>query len=255
MDWVNLKADVNVWLNKHYTSGRGGARLRYIVLHHNAGINMSTRDCYNAWQKREASAHYQVEKDGTIGQLVHDSDTAWHAGNLTANRESIGIEHANISGAPAWDISEATIDAGAHLTAALCRAYGLGLPVWGKNVFPHSNFSSTACPFAIRDRYRNKYMSLAANYYNDLSTTKIITVDGSTYEMKCDYLIFENDGALYVHNVWANTYWLIPNVAALNDWLTVHKRIGARIHYWSQYSASKSNIAGNLSAFGALVKG
>ena len=41
------------------------------------------------------AAHYQVEDDGTIGQLVWDSNTAWHASNWDANCRSIGVEHAN----------------------------------------------------------------------------------------------------------------------------------------------------------------
>jgi hypothetical protein len=33
-------------------------------------------DVWNWWQTRKASAHYQVESSGRIGQLVWDRDTA-----------------------------------------------------------------------------------------------------------------------------------------------------------------------------------
>ena len=61
-----------------------------------------------------------------------------------------------------------TLDAGAHLTAALCRGYGLGRPQWRVNVFPHSDFYSTECPASLRDTYANEYIDKAQQYYDDL---------------------------------------------------------------------------------------
>lgn len=136
------------------------------MLHHNAGVRMSTRDCWNTWQSRQASAHYQVEADGKVGQLVHDWDTAWHAGTWDANCRSIGIEHANVSGAPSWGVGGKTVESGAHLVAALCVAYGLGRPQWGVNVFPHSRFSATACPFQLAGALRADYMRRAQGWYD-----------------------------------------------------------------------------------------
>ena len=114
--WVNVEADVNKIMQKHFTPGRT-AKINKIVIHHNAG-NLTTEDCYRAWQTREASAHYQVEITGRIGQLVWDENTAWHATGANAN--GIGIEHANNKMGPYWTISDATLENGAHLVAALC---------------------------------------------------------------------------------------------------------------------------------------
>lgn len=166
-NWDTLQADTNLIMNKHYTAGRRGNHIKFIVLHHNGG-NLSIQGCYDAWQTREASAHYQVQADGVIGQLVHDKDTAWHANNLTANLQSIGIEHADDNTNP-WHISDATLDNGAHLVAALCKAYGLGAPTWGVNVFPHSHFSSTACPASLQDSQRDEYMQRAQAYYTQMT--------------------------------------------------------------------------------------
>ena len=104
MDFQTLEPDLYCLMNKHYTPGRPGP-IKYLVIHHNAGVGLSTADCYRIWQDREASAHYQVEVDGTIGQLVNDWDTAWHAGDAAANRWSIGIEHANTGGAAEYCLS------------------------------------------------------------------------------------------------------------------------------------------------------
>lgn len=165
MDWNNLKADVNKILTKHFTSGRGGKKINKIVVHYNAG-DLTVEGCYSVWQTRQASAHYQVESNGRIGQLVWDADTAWHCGNFSQNQQSIGIEHANKSGGT---ITETCLDAGAHLVAALCKYYGLGRPEWLKNVFPHKYFASTSCPGQIYGTQKDAYIKRAQQWYDSMT--------------------------------------------------------------------------------------
>lgn len=164
MDYHNLIADYNMWID-NYDSGR--AALDRVVVHHNAGVAFSHGAVYSAFSANGTSAHYNVDVHGSVCQYVHDSDTAWHCPGV--NSRSIGIEHANDGGPDSgWNVGEATIDAGAHLTAALCRAYGLGRPEWRVNVFPHSDFYSTACPASLRDTYAGEYIDKAQQYYDDL---------------------------------------------------------------------------------------
>lgn len=162
-NWDKVEADKNVLMNKHFTKGRQGNKVDFIVIHHNGGT-LTTQGCWDVWQKREASAHYQVEADGTIGQLVWDSDTAWHAGNWSANLRSIGIEHANNSRSP-WTVSDATLEEGAHLVASLCKRFNLGEPRWGENVFPHSHFRSTDCPGELQASQQARYMERAQYWW------------------------------------------------------------------------------------------
>ena len=169
-NWKTCTADKVRILTKHFTPGRAGERIRYIVIHHNGGT-LTTDGCYDVWQTRPASAHYQVEKDGTIGQLVWDKDTAWHAANALANRRSIGIEHANEESSTS-KISADTLDSGAHLVASLCHLYGLGRPEWTVNVYPHRHFTSTDCPGHLDGDQREAYMRRAQAYYD--------TPDGET---------------------------------------------------------------------------
>lgn len=164
-DWNALEADVNTILDKHFTKGRGGKKVNKVIVHYNAG-NLSVEGCYSVWQTREASAHYQVEDGGRIGQLVWDSDTAWHAGNFPANQTSIGIEHANRSDGT---ISEACLDAGAHLVAAVCKYFGLGRPEWLKNVFPHKYFAATSCPGQIYGSQKDAYIQRAQKWYDAMT--------------------------------------------------------------------------------------
>ncbi|WP_223848103.1 N-acetylmuramoyl-L-alanine amidase [Bifidobacterium tissieri] len=165
-NWDTLEADVDRILTKHFTSGRAGRKIRMVVVHHNGG-RLDVDGCWQTWQTRQASAHYQVCVDGTIGQLVWDRDTAWHAANGEANRTSIGIEHADETTNP-WHISDATLDNGAHLVAAICKYYGLGRPEWMVNVFPHSHFSSTECPASIAGDQNAAYMQRAQQWYDSM---------------------------------------------------------------------------------------
>lgn len=169
-NWDTLDADVNLILDKHYTPGRDGARINKIILHHNAG-NLTAEQIYGVWQNRQASAHYQVDRNGTISQHVWDSDTAWHAGSWGANTSSIGIEHANSIGADG-PISAKTLEEGAHLVAALCKYYGLGRPTWGVNVFGHRQFSPTACPGHIMGDQNSAYMARAQAWYDTMTENK-----------------------------------------------------------------------------------
>lgn len=162
-NWATAEADVNLIMNKHFTpASRGVGDIDKIVLHHNAG-NLDVQGCWDVWQTREASAHYQVTNSGLIGQLVWDKDIAWHAGN--ANWSSIGIEHANNNFGP-WTISDATLENGAHLVAALCHLYRLGRPTWMVNVFPHSYYMATGCPGEIAGSQLNAYMTRAQYWYD-----------------------------------------------------------------------------------------
>lgn len=163
MDFAGLHADRNRILTKHFTPGRDGRSISSVVLHYNDG-DLSIDGCYDTWLTREASAHYQVQSDGLIGQLVWDGNTAWHAGNWDANCRSIGIEHANRGDS----LTDECIESGAHLVAAICAYYKLGRPQWEVNVFPHNHFSSTDCPGPLREgtSYHDRYMARAAEWYD-----------------------------------------------------------------------------------------
>lgn len=170
-NWNTLEADLNLLMNKHFTKGRQGRSINKIILHHNDG-NLSIQGCWNVWQTRPASAHYQVETSGRIGQLVWDRDTAWHAGNWVANTTSIGIEHADASTHP-YRISDACLENGAHLLAALCHYYKLGRPAWGKNIFGHRDFSATECPASIAGSQHAAYMARAIYWYDQMTSSKV----------------------------------------------------------------------------------
>ncbi|CUK96479.1 N-acetylmuramoyl-L-alanine amidase [Listeria monocytogenes] len=158
----------------HYSSGRSGAKVNKIVIHHMAGTNYDIVP--NIWQTREASAHYGIGKNGEIHAYVDENNTAWHAGNWNANISSVGIEHCNSTGSPNWGINQATIDASARLCADIAKRYGLGKLVVNKNIFPHSYFSATSCPGQLLGKLQE--IADKANAINNGSSTPSAPASG-----------------------------------------------------------------------------
>ncbi len=167
MDWANLVADEGLWLDRHYTEGRGGHAIEGVTVHHMAG-DLSLADCLRVWQAAPTSAHYAVDRDGRVAQMVHDRDTAWACGDWDANCRTISVEHAN-SGSGPWTVHEAAMEAGAHLVAAICLAYGLGRPEWGVNVFPHCHWAQTACPGELWGSQRDGYIERCRMWYDRMA--------------------------------------------------------------------------------------
>lgn len=171
-DWNTLEPDLVHLVGKHFTRGRGGRRIRHVTLHHMAMVG-GVKECVRVWQNRRASAHYCIDQMGEIGQAVWDRDTAWSNANQVSNQESITIEHSN-SGGPSqdWPISNATLESGAHLVAAICRFYELGRPVSGVNVRFHSIESGgkTSCPYHLRPghKYHDSYIARAQYWYDEM---------------------------------------------------------------------------------------
>ena len=68
-----------------------------VVLHTTEGWNGGIPALVK--EGRGASAHYGIERDGTIIQMVNEKDIAWHGGS-TANNWTIGIEVAGFTKRP-----------------------------------------------------------------------------------------------------------------------------------------------------------
>lgn len=85
---------------KYNYSSRHGSKIKYLVVHDTGnrgkGANALSHYKYFSGGNRGASAHYFVDKDGTI-QIIGDSLASWHVGDGKnrygiSNRNSIGIE-------------------------------------------------------------------------------------------------------------------------------------------------------------------
>jgi hypothetical protein len=95
--------------------------------------------------RANVSAHYVVGDKGTVVQCVRHEDVAWHAGNWSYNKHSIGIEHGG------WADKRATwtskkIKASAKLAAYCCRRHKI--PVDRQHIVEHNRVPGTDhyCP-------------------------------------------------------------------------------------------------------------
>lgn len=179
-NFYDLESDEVRLMNKHFTPGRNGQRVQCVVIHHNAGV-LSIKQIWDVWQTRQASAHFQTESGGRIGQLVWDRDCAWHAANSWINQTSIGIEVSNSAGPNQdWPITDTAVIQAARLAAAVCWHFKLGRPVAGKNVRWHREFTGTSCPYHLAPggKYHRRFMDEAHRFY-DLMAAGKVNPDGS----------------------------------------------------------------------------
>ena len=90
-----------------------------------------------------ASAHYFIDRDGTLRQSVSEGDTAWHAGHWGTNLCSVGIEV--VSGGS--DFTEAQVEMLSQLVAEIRSRCGIG----AENVIRHYDVTGKLCPASYVD--------------------------------------------------------------------------------------------------------
>ncbi|MCP3103122.1 N-acetylmuramoyl-L-alanine amidase [Myxococcus sp. K15C18031901] len=120
---------------------REGTDIDTIVLHHTASNDGKADLSWMRNPKSEVSAHYMVDRDGKIYQLVGDDKRAWHAGKselhgvpTDVNARSIGIEIVN-DGSGKTAFTEAQYKALTQLTGYLMQKYD----VPAKNLVGHAD--------------------------------------------------------------------------------------------------------------------
>lgn len=148
--------------------GRTLASIGYITIH-NTGVNNAPAKNFHASLKnsnksgRKASWHLAVD-DVSIYQHIPLNWEAWHAGNSTGNKNSIGIECTQ------WpsdkERQRKTWENAAALTAKLLKHYGLGVD----RVKQHNHWSGKNCPEFLRGSKHgynwNWFMDRVKAHYN-----------------------------------------------------------------------------------------
>jgi N-acetyl-anhydromuramyl-L-alanine amidase AmpD len=114
-----------------------------IVIHATDGGSLVGNVWWLSGGHSHGSAHYVVSRDGSIVQLVHLSDIAWHAGNWKVNCRSIGVEHVGET----YDPAGFTLDeyrSSARLVAWLVRRFDI--PVDRGHIIGHSQVPTPGQP-------------------------------------------------------------------------------------------------------------
>jgi N-acetyl-anhydromuramyl-L-alanine amidase AmpD len=128
------------WRKSPNFSARGSAIDR-VILHYTTG---GTAEGALSWFEKpesQVSAHYVIDKDGTIYQCVSDDRKAWHA--YGENDDSIGIEHVARKGER---LTPEQAKASAALIAYLKAQYKLINADVTAHRFTNSNKGRTDCP-------------------------------------------------------------------------------------------------------------
>jgi N-acetyl-anhydromuramyl-L-alanine amidase AmpD len=109
--------------SSNYTAGRGGSAVNTIVIHDMEGSYSGSIGWFQN-PNAHASAHYCIRSsDGEITQMVHDGDTAWHAGNWDVNVHAVGIEHEGFAHTGSQWYTEAMYRSSAALTRWLTDTF------------------------------------------------------------------------------------------------------------------------------------
>ena len=132
------KKPVVRWVRSPNFSARSSGPINQIVLHYTTSSNINGTISWFQNPASRVSAHYIVGRDGTIVQMVRDSDKAWHAAGF--NDRTIGIE--NVA-APGQQLAGPQSESLASLCKWLMAEYRIPKSqVTGHKFLPNS----TDCP-------------------------------------------------------------------------------------------------------------
>lgn len=135
-----------------------------VTFHHNGGPRISHRGILNIWRTRPASAHFDSDVHGDLAQYVAVLEYAWAVGNTEGNMRTISIELANSSGAPRYEVAEATWKSGARLAGWLFANVIKARPT-RHNVFLHNHWSSTSCPGPYMHGHYDELLAEVKRWY------------------------------------------------------------------------------------------
>lgn len=140
-----------------------------VTIHHNGG-NLTLEGVLQTWVARPASAHFDVDANGNVGQYVEADEYAWAVGDVAGNESTISIEQADATFAPNWEVGEATWK-GASRLAGWLFANVVGERPSSSNMFPHQHWSSTDCPGPYVMRIFPQMIAEAQSWYDHFKGT------------------------------------------------------------------------------------
>jgi hypothetical protein len=153
-----------------------------VTFHHNGG-RLSLQGILDVWKTRPASAHFQSDSAGRIGQYVGVNEYAWATGNTYGNCYSISIEMADLTLAPTWTVAEVTWRSAARLAGWLFANVIKAAPT-ASNVFVHHHWKSTDCAGPYIDKIFNDLLLEVQTWYRYFITPKppVVTPTGFNLE-------------------------------------------------------------------------
>lgn len=157
--------------------------INLIVIH---DVEGTAQEALNVFQNPgdEASAHYVVDSDGTVYQVVGEKDITYHGGNYWYNQHSIGIEHAGYDAAGYRWYNATEYLASAKLVAYLLQKYSI--PLDHAHIISHGTIPSPSAtslpnhvdpgPYWLWDYYLKLIHSQGVPFPDGSSQGNILTL-------------------------------------------------------------------------------
>lgn len=132
--------------NKYSRPQEKQPKIEYIIVHYVGNPNTSALANRNYFEnlritkKLQASAHYIIGLNGEIIQCIPDNEVAFHSGNYTMNRRSIGIENCH----PDWSgkFNDTTYESLVDLCVYLCKKHLIS----ADKIIRHYDVTKKECP-------------------------------------------------------------------------------------------------------------
>jgi hypothetical protein len=139
----HAKPAIKQFITSPNHSCRNGARIDKLILHCTEASLASTLEEFQKSEGRQVSAHYVIDRNGDIYQMVSDSDRSNHC--MGANQNSIGIEHVGSETDP---LTAPQAAASAALIRWLVEQYQIPRTnIFGHDFTPgYSRPGGTSCP-------------------------------------------------------------------------------------------------------------
>lgn len=141
----DAKPPIKQFIQSPNRSSRNGHIIDMVVVHCTEGSLQGTIATFRNPGGRQVSAHYVIDRNGDIYQMVADSERANHC--MGANQNSIGIEHV---GTMTQALAAAQSRASAALIRWLLQQYNIpSTRVFGHDFAPGYSGGGTTCPDAL----------------------------------------------------------------------------------------------------------
>lgn len=139
-----FKPKVREFISSPNQSSRNGVPIKRIILHYTTSRNVQGTISHFLNPGSNVSAHYVVDRNGDIYQMVRDSEKAFHA--FKENADSIGIEHVAAVGDKMTPEQEKSAVA---LIRFLMQEYDIPRAQVTGHRFTPNNVGGTSCPGSI----------------------------------------------------------------------------------------------------------
>lgn len=169
-------------INPFSRSGEKQNKIKKIVIHWVGNANTSAvanRNYFNnlaSTHKIYASSHYIIGLNGEIIRCIPEDEVAFHAGNYSMNRESIGIENCH----PDWNgkFNNDTYNCLVELCVDICKRHNLT----ANDIIRHYDVTGKCCPKYYVEN-ESAWIQFKNDVQNKLNGTNVIPVPEGSDEI------------------------------------------------------------------------